>query len=119
MRYRTAAITFLSVLALAVTAQAHEGHRHQIMGTVTSIDTAQVTVKTREGESISVPVTTGTKYHKGDKPTAASDVNVNDRVVIEATEKEGKLTASDIHLAPSGEVGGHEGHEERPHEENH
>ena len=92
----------LSLLLILVSNNllAHGGMTH-IMGTVTAIDTRHVELKTKEGKTISVFLNKDTKYHQGKAVAAFSDIWVGQRVVVEATGKGDKMTASEIHLAPA------------------
>lgn len=84
------------------TVLAHEGHNH-VMGTVTAVDATHVEVKTKDGNSSSIPLSAATKYYKGSKGKtagAASDLKVGSRVMIDLA-KDG--TAHEVRL-PSGKV---------------
>jgi hypothetical protein len=93
-------VSILAVLFLADTVQAHEGHAHLIMGTVTAIDTEQVTVQSTDGKTVSILLDADTKYRRGDGAATQSDLKVGKRVVIEATGDE-HLTAQTIRLGAS------------------
>ncbi|MDQ6891205.1 MAG: hypothetical protein M3167_00800 [Acidobacteriota bacterium] len=89
-----------TMLLVAGTVLAHEGHHH-VMGTVTAVDATHVEVKTRDGKSSSVPLSPATKYYKGTKgktPGAASALKVGTRVMIDLA-KDG--SASEVRL-PAG-----------------
>ena len=81
---------------------AHEGHRH-VMGTVTAVDATHVEIKTKDGKSSSVPLSSSTKYYKGSKGKtagAASALTVGTRVMIDLA-KDG--SASEVRL-PAGKM---------------
>ncbi len=72
---------------------AHEGHHH-VMGTVTAVDATHVEIKTKDGKSSSVPLSSSTKYYKGGKGKtagAASGMTVGTRVMIDLA-KDGSAT---------------------------
>ncbi len=82
--------------------QAHEGHRH-VMGTVTAVDATHVEIKTKDGKSTSVPISSSTKYYKGSKGKTAgavSGLTVGTRVMIDLA-KDG--SASEVRL-PAGKM---------------
>lgn len=81
---------------------AHEGHRH-VMGTVTAVDGTHVEIKTKDGKSSSVPLSSATRYYKGSKGKtmgAASALTVGTRVMIDLA-KDG--SASEVRL-PGGKM---------------
>jgi len=108
MKTRTAVGTIMLALLCSSSALAHGGHTH-IMGSVTDLSTEQITVKDRDGKSVTIRVTKDTTYQKGDAPAAAADLKVGDRVVVEATGKEGSsFTATEIRFSSSAPQSGHE-----------
>jgi len=91
--------SILSALALAsAIALAHGGLEH-VMGTVTQVGDASVTVKTTAGKTVEVSVDAKTTFSRASKPIQKSDIKVGDRVAIHA-EEEGKAL-----LAKTVEVG--------------
>jgi len=78
---------------------AHEGKTH-VMGTVSALDAEHVIIKSREGKTVSVRLTPGTKYQKGESRAAASDLTVGDRAVIDVSGTKASLTATEIRFAP-------------------
>ena len=105
----------LSLLLILVSNSllAHGGMTH-IMGTVTAIDTRHVELKTKEGKTVSVLLTKDTKYLQGNAAAALPDIKVGQRVVVEATGKGDKMTASEIHLAPAKQMTKPEGKKSQP-----
>lgn len=89
---------------------AHEGHAHKsIMGRVTTIDASNIVVKTREGKTVSIALTAGTKYRGPARAKAQSDIIVGDRVIVKAMGKSADLSADEIrfsHPAKKGSAGG-------------
>ena len=79
---------------------AHEGHK--VMGTVTAVDAKQVEVKDKDGKTVSIALTTATKFMRpaasaGAKSQAVSlaDVKVGQRVVVAVSEEGEKMTANE------------------------
>src|SRR5215467_6325370 len=91
---KTTALTLLLILLTASLALAHGGHGH-VMGTVAALTADHIEVKTKDGKTVSVPLTQTTKYLKGDKPATASDATVGTRVVVHLGEGG---AAEEIHL---------------------
>jgi Cu/Ag efflux protein CusF len=89
---------FLIVLVLFTrVSYAHNGMQH-IMGTVTAITDASITVKTIDGNVRTVALTGTTKYFQSGGLATIRDVKVGDRIVIHATEKNEKLTAAQVNV---------------------
>ncbi|MEO8190086.1 MAG: hypothetical protein ABI682_07065 [Acidobacteriota bacterium] len=81
---------------------AHQGHHH-VMGTVTAVDATHVEIKTKDGKSSSVPLSSATKYYKGSKGKtagAASALTVGTRVMVDLA-KDG--SAAEVRL-PAGKM---------------
>jgi hypothetical protein len=84
-------------LALAGPLLAHGGYTH-VMGTVTAMDATHVEVKTRAGKVVSVKLSEATKYTKSGKAAAASDMQVGERVAVEAKGHGADLEAAEVRL---------------------
>lgn len=82
--------------AIAVTAKAHEGHAHKVMGTVVSITMEQIEVSTADGKKETIALTKETVFKKEKAAAAAKDVMVGMRVVLSVVEKEGKKSVSEV-----------------------
>ena len=87
--------TTVTILLLASVALAHGGAKH-VMGTVTAIGQSSITIKTTTDQSVEITTTAKTTYQRSGQTAAAGDLKVGDRVVVEAHEKGGKLTAEGI-----------------------
>src|SRR5437773_11060088 len=79
---RTFAVATL-LFALSVMALAHGKEKH-VMGKVTSISDASITVETTAKKSVTVEVTDKTKFEKSGASATLKDVKVGDKVVIHA-----------------------------------
>lgn len=84
-----------SMVLFSVMAFAHGNEQH-VMGTVTAIDNASITVRTTAGSSVIVQLDAKTQFTKGDSAAAASDLKVGDRVVIHAMKDHDKLIAHTV-----------------------
>jgi uncharacterized protein DUF5666 len=84
-------------LALAGTLRAHGGFTH-VMGTVTAMDATHVEVKTKAGKTVSVKLTEATKFIKDGAAAAAKDLQIGQRVAVEAKGHADALEASEVKL---------------------
>ena len=80
----------------SLTAFAHEGHAHKVMGTVVSISAEQIEVSNPEGKKEALALTKETVFKKDKAVAAAKDVAVGTRVVLTVVEKDGKKTVSEV-----------------------
>ena len=85
-------------LVRPVAARAHEGHTHKVMGTISSIDGKNLTVKTTDGKTVTVVLGAKTKITQGKKTVEATVLKVGDRLVAEGTEEKAVLTATTVRL---------------------
>ena len=99
----------LFLLLASSVASAHNGVEH-VMGTVTKVSAEAVTVETTAKKVVDVMLNSKTKYTRNDKPAAASDLKVGDRVMINAKEVNEKLVADTVKLGASAAMPGHAEH---------
>lgn len=92
------ALALAGALVIPVAARAHEGHTHKVMGTVSSIDGKNVTVKTTDGKTVTVVLGAKTKITQGKKTVEATVLKVGDRLVAEGTEEKAVFTATTVRL---------------------
>ena len=93
-------VALLAIAALALVptiALAHGGEEH-IIGTVTQVSDASVTVKTTAGKIVSVGFDRKTTYTRADQPIQKTDIKVGDRIVIHAVEANEKLVAHTVQI---------------------
>jgi len=97
---RTFAIvaSFVTLTAFAGQAQAHEGHEHKALGTVSAVDPSHVEVKTKDGQTVSIQLNAETKYQKGRTPAVLTDVKVAQRVLVTYIEQGEKHIAKEVLL---------------------
>lgn len=97
-RRKPIGIALALVALLAVSAAAHEGHIHTIMGTVTGVDAHALQVKTPGGEVLSIAITDKTTVVRGKQKAAIADLQKGTRVVVEIGNGEDPLMAGQIRL---------------------
>jgi Domain of unknown function (DUF5666) len=97
MTKRTLALAVALCLALAGPLVAHGGFTH-VMGTVTAVDATHVEVKTKAGKTVSVKLTEATRFTRDGATAAAKDVQVGQRVAVEAKGHADALEASEVKL---------------------
>ena len=104
-------ILLLTIGAFIGTAYAHNGMIH-VMGTATAVSDTSITVKTTDGKTQSVVVTSETKYSKAAKIATLKDIKAGDHLVIHATKKGDQLVAAEVKIGAmimkgmDGEMGG-------------
>jgi hypothetical protein len=105
MTRRLLLAVFATLALFAAPLNAHEGHEHKIMGTVTMAAADHVMVKDKAGKEFTVHITDATKVIRDKKPAAVADIKAQMRVVVTAvTEKKDnveRLRAKQIELAPT------------------
>lgn len=89
-----------AVLAIPVVGWAHEGEKHTVMGTISSIDGTNLMVKAADGKTVMVMMDAKTKITKGTTKLEASTLKVGDRVVAAGLE------AKEMIMAETVKVGG-------------
>ena len=94
---RAALATGLAFIAAVPFALAHGGLEH-VVGVVTAISTASITVKTTAGKTVEVAFDPKTTFSKAAKPIAKESIQPGDRVVIHAAEAGAKLTARTVEI---------------------
>jgi hypothetical protein len=101
MRARTLVlVACLSLVSAA--AWAHGGEEH-VVGTVTSVTSTSITVKTAKAEVV-VAVAPTTKLTTNKVAAKIDSVHVGDRVVIHAKDTEGKLVADTVQFSTAAQA---------------
>jgi len=85
-------------LAPAV-ARAHEGHLHNALGTVASIDLPHVGIKTTAGKTLTIMLDKETTVTRGKEKLDASALKVGERVSVDYMEDKGMNMAHAVKLA--------------------
>jgi hypothetical protein len=82
---------------------AHEGHAHtSIMGSVTKLDRGRIVVKTREGKTVSIALTSDTEYQGQGGEDSRRDIKLGDRVVVKAMGEGVDLSADEVRFSHAG-----------------
>jgi hypothetical protein len=89
-------LALLSTL-FATLAMAHGGLEH-VIGTVSNVSDASITVTTGAGKSIEVTLDGKTTFSKNNQAIQRADVKVGDRVVIHAEKSGTKLIAHTVQI---------------------
>ena len=96
MRTYVAVFACLAALSLPVSAMAHPGHDHKVMGTIMSIEGQQVMIKTTEGQERTFQLTSLTKVVRGKQKADARDLRVGMRVVVNVGDGAEPLRAKEV-----------------------
>jgi len=100
VEHRLATLLAFTILIVGshATLQAHEGHQHKIMGTVTMAAADHVMLQDRGGKDVTVKVTKETKV-KARPAVKVEDIKAGTRIVVTAVEgKDKSLTAKSIEV---------------------
>ena len=88
MTQRLMLATCVMFALLVCSIDAHEGHEHKILGTVTMAAADHVMLKDKTGKEVTVHITNATKVTRDKKPATTDDIKAGVRVVVTAvTEK--------------------------------
>lgn len=99
MTKRIGILVLLMTAALPGIAAAH-GEGMHVFGTVAALDTAEIQVLTIEGKTVSIHTVTETRYRNRGRSGGGGNVpKVGDRVAVDVTEKDGKLTATEVQFS--------------------
>ncbi len=93
-------LVLLMTATLPGIATAHGEGRH-VFGTVTAIGTAEIHVRTIDEKTVSIHTVAETKYRNKGRGGGGNIPKVGDRVAVDVTEKDGKLTAADVQFSSS------------------
>ena len=80
---------------------AAHGEEKHVFGTITALDTAEMQVLTKDGETVSIGTAVETKYRNRGKGDGGNVPKVGDRVAVDVMEKDGKLTATEVQFSSS------------------
>jgi hypothetical protein len=83
----------LLVAAIATTALAHNGHIHNFLGTVKSVDESHLVITTTESKDAAFVLTPKTMYSRDGKPASRTDLRSGVRVAVHVDE-DGKTVTS-------------------------
>jgi len=88
-----------SALLVPAVARAHEGHLHNALGTVASIELPHVNLKTTDGKTLMVMLDKETTVTRGKTKVEASALKVGERISVDYMEDKGMNMAHAIKLA--------------------
>jgi len=95
-------LTFAGTLGLAGTMVAHDGHDHgkKIMGTVKAVhpDLNHVQITTKDGKTAEFYVDANTRYLKGSKNVALSELAPGTRVVVDTKADAQRTLATTVRI---------------------
>ena len=98
MKQKTLLTALLAMLALTASAVAHDGHRHQAMGTVEAIDAEQITLAMKGDESKTFTLTEETAFTRGQDEAARAETAVGERAVVMYETKDEINVAIEVKL---------------------
>ena len=81
------------VAAIATTALAHNGHIHNFLGTVKSVDESNLVITTTDAKDAAFVLTPKTAYSRDGKPANRTDLRSGLRVAVRVDE-DGKTVTS-------------------------
>ena len=84
---------FLSASAIAAGVVAHEGHDHNMLGTVERARPCHFVMKTQKGETKTIFITAKTSLERAGKSIALSDITTGMRVSV-TVENDGETAVS-------------------------
>lgn len=93
-----AAVIATSALGLPVSALAHEGHTHKVMGTVAAVQGGHVEVKGTDGKVVLIMLDDKTAITRGKTKVEATALKVGDRVSVDYMEEKKMNMAKTIKL---------------------
>jgi hypothetical protein len=80
---------------------AAHGEGMHVFGTVAVLDAAEIQVLTSEGKTVSIRTVAETRYRNRGRSGGGNVPKVGDRVAVDVTEKDGKLTATEVQFSSS------------------
>lgn len=106
MKFLKFAVMIVLFASIASVAQAHKGHDHMLMGTLTMVASDHVMVKvtdpkTKQDSVKTVAMKPTTKVLRGmpGTPATAADLTTGTRVVVNIGEGKEPFAAKEIHIA--------------------
>ena len=96
-RILIAILAAMSIVLLPGIAAAHGGEEH-VIGVVTKISDASMTVKTTAGKLVEVGFDAKTTYARARQPIQRTDIKTGDRIVIHAVKVNETLVAHTVEI---------------------
>ena len=91
-------VALAGALLVPTVARAHENDK-TVMGTVSTVDGNNLTVKTADGKSVMVMMDAKTKVTKGTTKLASTALKAGDRVVASGPEDKNMIMAETVKVA--------------------
>ena len=88
----------IGMLVLPAAPRAHDGHKHTVMGTVTTLRDTHLEVKTIEGKTVEILVNAKTSVVRGKTRLDLAAVKEGQRVVVDVGDGKPPLSAKEIKL---------------------
>jgi len=98
IRWIVTGLALASLLAAAPATIAHEGHKHQVLGTVTMVHEDHLMLTTTDGEEKTFVLSEATKYVRGESETTKDDVTAGKRAAVTYETRDGADRALEIRL---------------------
>ena len=92
------AVVAAAALLLPVVARAHEGHTHKALGTIASVQSNQLEVKTTDGKIVTVVLDAKTAITRAKVKLDANALKIGERVSVDYTQAKNVNTAKTIKL---------------------
>ena len=91
-------------MGAVLSAVAHDGHDHIVMGTVIAVDAKRLELKTPSSEVLSITITAKTTFVRDKKKVAAREVQPGRRAVVNIGNGEDPLIAREIQIGAASTV---------------
>src|SRR3954453_17757211 len=88
-----------SILLVPAMIRAHEGHLHNALGTVASVELPHVNLKTTDGKTLMVMLDKETSVTRGKPKVDPSALKVGERISVDYMEEKGMNMVHAIKLA--------------------
>ena len=98
MRKLITALVLTAALGAPALVAAHDGHMHKMLGTVSSVQGSQLTVKTTDGKVVAVTLDAKTTITRGKVKLDATALKAGERVSVDYMQQKTVNTAKTIKL---------------------
>ena len=85
---------------------AHEGHTHNALGTIASVQGARLEIKTTDGKTLTVGLRPATPITRGKEKLTAAALKVGERVSVDYREENKAFVAAAIKLGTASSQAG-------------
>lgn len=98
MRNWIAGVVLVIAFACPLVGEAHDGHVHKALGTITSVQGDKVDIKTNDGKPLTVVLDKKTVVTRGKDKLDATALKAGERVSVEYMEEKKIMTAQSLKL---------------------